>query len=307
MFSRAPRTSSRYLIGLLAMVAIAGASAQEPAHGALPTMGADPVTLSADLVKTGLYVIGGGGGNSLLRFSASGSILIDAKLPGNYRALMSQVRKISKLSDLPVRALILTDHHENHSGNSAQFAAAGIPIIAQENARQHLPAATAGATSPAAGKPPAPTVTYDRDYRLRMGGVEVQIFHFGNARTNGDSVVHFPDLKVVAVGDLFTPDAPEPDFSSGGSLVGWGPVLAQILKLDFDVVVPSTGPLVTRAALEAFKTKIDLLISRASTLVKNGVAKDQLMAQLKTDDLGWRLNFTGDPLDRFYAELSRIP
>jgi cyclase len=303
MFSRAPRTSSRYLIGLLAMVAIAGASAQEPAHGALPTMGADPVTLSADLVKTGLYVIGGGGGNSLLRFSASGSILIDAKLPGNYRALMSQVRKISKLSDLPVRALILTDHHENHSGNSAQFAAAGIPIIAQENARQHLPAATAGATSPAAGKPPAPTVTYDRDYRLRMGGVEVQIFHFGNARTNGDSVVHFPDLKVVAVGDLFSPGAPEPDFSGGGSLVGWGPVLAQILKLDFDVVVPSAGPLVTRAALETFKTKIDTLVSRASTLVKNGVARDQLMAQLMTDDLGWRLNFTGESLDRFYSEL----
>ena len=307
MFSRAPRASSRYLIGLLAMLAIAGASAQEPAHGALPTKGADPVALSADLVKTGLYVITGGGGNSLLRFSASGSILVDAKLPGNYRALMSQVRKISKLSDLPVRALILTDHHENHSGNSAQFTAAGIPLIAQENAKQHLPTTTAAASGAAAGKLPAPTVTYDRDYRLRMGGVEVRLFHFGNARTNGDTVVHFPDLKVVAVGDLFSVDAPEPDFSGGGSLVGWGPVLAQILKLDFDLVVPSAGPLVTRAALEAFKTKIDTLVSRASTLVKNGVAKDQLMAQLKTDDLGWRLNFTGEPLDRFYAELLQTP
>ena len=74
----------------------------------------------------------------------------------------------------------------------------------------------------------------------------------------------------VAVGDLFTANTPDPDFASGGSLVGWGPVLAQILKLDFDVVAPSTGPMATRADLEAFKTKIDTLVSRAAGLVKKG-------------------------------------
>ncbi len=87
--------------------------------------------------------------------------------------------------------------------------------------------------------------------------------------------------------------------------MNWGPALAQILKLDFDVVVPSAGPMVTRADLEAFKTKMDTLVSRATELVKKGVVKDQLMAQLKTDDLGWRFNFTGDQLDRFYNELSQ--
>src|SRR5450432_2106098 len=92
---------------------------------------------------------------------------------------------------------------------------------------------------------------------------------------------------------------------SGGSLAGWGPVLAQILKLDFDVVVPSKGPAITRADLEAFKTKIDTLASRATELVRTGVPKEQVMAQLQTDDLGWRLSFTIDPLDRFYAELSQ--
>jgi len=82
-------------------------------------------------------------------------------------------------------------------------------------------------------------------------------------------------------------------------------VLAQILKLDFDVVVPGSGSPVSRADLEALKAKIDTLVSRASELVKKGVPKDQLMAQLKTDDLGWQLNLTGDQLDGFYAELSR--
>ena len=63
--------------------------------------------------------------------------------------------------------------------------------------------------------------------------------------------------------------------------------------------------MVTRADLEAFKAKIDTLVSRATGLVEKGVTKDQLMAQLKTDDLGWRFDFTGDQLDRFHAELSR--
>jgi glyoxylase-like metal-dependent hydrolase (beta-lactamase superfamily II) len=129
--------------------------------------------------------------------------------------------------------------------------------------------------------------------------------HFGAAHTSGDTVVYFPNLKVVAVGDLFTPNTPEPDFSGGGSLVNWGLALTQILKLDFDAVVPSKGPVVTRAGLEAFKTKIDTLVSRATDLVKKGVSKDQLMAQLKTDDLGWQFSFTGDQLDRFYTELSQ--
>jgi cyclase len=131
------------------------------------------------------------------------------------------------------------------------------------------------------------------------------LFHFGNARTDGDTVVYFPNLKAVAVGDLFA-QTPDPDFAAGGSLVGWGPVLGEILKLDFDVAVPGTGPMVGRADVEAFKTKIDTLVSRATALVKKGVPKDQLMAQLKTDDLGWQFNFSGDRLDRFYDELSAI-
>jgi glyoxylase-like metal-dependent hydrolase (beta-lactamase superfamily II) len=227
-------------------------------------------------------------------------ILVDGKLPDNYRALMSQVRKLSKISDLPLRVLIVTDHHEDHTGNNAQFLAAGVQIIAQENVKHNLTT-----YNPPGGKVAPPTITYDHDRTLRLGGVEVQLLHFGNAHTSGDTVVYFPNLKVVAVGDLFTANTPDPDFSGGGSLVDWGPVLAQILKLDFDVVVPSTGPMVTRADLEAFKTKIETLVSRAIGLVKKGVTKDQLMDQLKTDDLGWQFHFTDDQLDRFYTELSQ--
>lgn len=252
--------------------------------------------LKAELIKTGLYLISGGGCNSLLRLSASGLIIVDGKLPGNYDVLLKQAHKIS---DQPVRVLINTDYHENHTGNNSKFLENATQILAQQNARQSLAAYNA-----AGGKAGMPTRTYDQHLTLRLGGIEAQVLHFGNAHTNGDTVVYFPNLRVVAVGDLFAP-TPDPDFSAGGSLVGWGPVLAEILKLDFDVVVPGAGPAVTRADLEAFQTRINTLVSRATLLVKSGVPRDKLMARLNTDDPGWRLNFTGDQLDHFYSELSR--
>jgi hypothetical protein len=81
--------------------------------------------------------------------------------------------------------------------------------------------------------------------------------------------VYSPNLRVVAPGDLFA-STPDPDFSAGGSLVGWGPVVAEILKLD--VVAPGSDPTVARAELQAYKTRIDLI---------------------------WRLSFSGDWLDDF--------
>jgi hypothetical protein len=83
-----------------------------------------------------------------------------------------------------------------------------------------------------------------------------------------------------------------------------GPVLDLLLKLDFEAVAPSVGPLVTRADLVAFKDNVDALTARAAALVKKGVAKDQFLAQLKTDDLGWRLNYTAEQIDLLYADLS---
>jgi cyclase len=299
MFPRSLRAIRRRLIGLLAMALAVAASAHGQQAKQPPAKSEGSVRLSADLVRTGLYVISGAGGNTLMRLSANGVILVDGKLPGNYRALMSQVRKINKISDLPVRVLIVCDHHDNHSGNNAQFLTSGIPIVAQAHAANRLPAYL-----PDNGKA-APIVTYDRAYTIRLGGIDAQLMHFGNAHTDGDTVVYFTNLKVVAVGDLFTPGTPDPDFSAGGSLVGWGPVLDEVLKLDFDVVVPSEGPTVTRVELEVFRAKVATLVSRAKVLVINGVAKNQLMAQLKTDDLGWHFKFTEAQLDDFYGELSK--
>ena len=129
--------------------------------------------------------------------------------------------------------------------------------------------------------------------------------HFGNAHTDGDTVVYFTNLKVVAVGDLFTPGTPEPDFSAGGSLVGWGPVLAQDSEAGLRRRGAEHGTDGDQGRPGSVQGQDRYAGFPRDALVKKGVAKDQLMAQLKTDDLGWRFSFTGDQLDRFYAELSR--
>ncbi len=287
------RARRPFTIVLLLTVLALAASAQYTQANDPPGSSA----LKAELVKTGLYLISGGGCNSLLRLSASGLIIVDGKLPGNYDALLQQAHKIS---DQPVRLLINTDYHQNHTGNNSSFLDDATQILAQENVKESLTA-----YNTAGGKAGLPTRTYDQHLTLKLGGIEAQVLHFGNAHTNGDTVVYFPNLRVVAVGDLFA-SVPDPDYSAGGSLAGWGRVLAEVLKLDFDVVVPGTGTTVTRADLQAFKERIDTLVSRATLLVRNGVPKDQLRAHLKTDDLGWSLDFTGDRLDHFYAEMSRV-
>jgi glyoxylase-like metal-dependent hydrolase (beta-lactamase superfamily II) len=279
---------------LLLMTAVA--FAQSTQHRDTPGETAGGQALTPTLVKTGLYMISGGGCNSLLRLSANGFILVDGKLPGTYDTILELAKKLS-YSEQPIRILINTDYHENHTANNAKFLEGGTAVVAHENVSKYM------ARHNPQAKSTAPSKTYENELTIRLGGVEARLLHFGNAHTNGDTVVYFPNLKVVAVGDLFA-QIPDPDFAAGGSLVAWGPVLDQILKLDFDVVVPGSGPSVSRADLQAFKTKIDTLVSRAAGLVKEGVPKGQLMSRLKTDDLGWRFSFTGRQLDRFYGELA---
>ena len=124
------------------------------------------------------------------------------------------------------------------------------------------------------------------------------------ARTRAATAsVYFPDVKVVATSDAVTTGTTGPlaDYAGGGSFVGFAPVLDAMLKLDFDTAIPGAGPVLTKADVQAFRAKIGTVIDRASALVKAGVAPDQLLMQLKTDDLGWAPRIP--MVDAFVAEL----
>lgn len=227
------------------------------AQPAVPGSPPAPAVFEARLLRTGLYTITGGGATSLLRLSAQGLVLVDAKAPGQYATLMSQIRRINRISDLPMRVVILTGDQDAQSGNHARFLAAGVPVIAPAGARLQEPAAApAASAASASAKPPAPIIRFEKDYQLRVGGAEVRVLHVGPAHASSDTVVHFPDLKVVAVGDLVPPEGGEPRVAEGGSLAGWATALDQVLQLDFDLAVPSSGPVLTRSELAAARARL---------------------------------------------------
>ena len=117
--------------------------------------------------------------------------------------------------------------------------------------------------------------------------------------------MYYPDLKVVLTSDAVTVGGMGPliDYPGGGSALEWKQVLDAMLKLDFDAAIPGNGPTLTKADIQAFRTKFDTVIDRAAEVVRKGVPKDQLLSQIKTDDIGWMLRIP--QVDPFYEELSR--
>ena len=95
-------------------------------------------------------------------------------------------------------------------------------------------------------QPGAPRVVFRPGPSVFLGGVEVRAYHFGRGHTNGDAVIYFPDLRVIHTGDLITEGMPVMDYRNGASAVEWVKVLDEILKLDFDIVIPGHGPLLTK-------------------------------------------------------------
>jgi glyoxylase-like metal-dependent hydrolase (beta-lactamase superfamily II) len=255
-------------------------------------------------VKPGLYLVTGAGGNSSVRVTSEGIILVDGKLPaeGNYDKLMELIKSVS---NQPIKYMLLTHHHQDHTGNNDKFLALGIPVIAHENLKSNL------VTYAATPKPASPSVTYSKDYTVKLGGVTVEAHHFGRAHTSGDTVVYFPDLKVVAVSDVLTVGspagsrAPLADYAGGGSLVEWPAVLDAILKLDWDLAIPGNDDPQPRSYVQSYRDNIARFVDRGKAAVKMGVPKDQLLASIKTDDLPFKINLQAAALDGFYDELSK--
>lgn len=258
-----------------------------------------------EMLKPGLFLVTGAGGNTSVRVTKAGLIVVDTKNLGVnfYNDLMAQIKTVS---DMPVKFVIVTHHHQDHSGNIQSFKDSGATVIANEGLAKALET-----YAPAQGKPGQPTIKYAKDYTVKLGGVKVQVHHYGRGHTGGDSIVYFPDLRVVQTGDVVVGVVPNIDFPFGGSAIEWQTQLNDIAKLNFDMLIPGhSAPnqtTMTRDDFMKFKTNFDTIVARAKELVKAGTPKEQLIAKIKTDDLGWNINNAqwNQParLDAFYDEM----
>jgi glyoxylase-like metal-dependent hydrolase (beta-lactamase superfamily II) len=236
-------------------------------------------------LKPGLFLITGGGANTLVRVTTEGLIVVDTKNPGDvqFNELSAQIKT---LSPLPVKWVINTQHHPDHVGNNQKFLDAGAQILALEALKTFM--ASDPRTSAIPGRP---TQTFTKDYVLKFGGAEVQAHFYGRGHTGDDTMVYFPDAKVVMVSDQMADGNPIVDWANGGSWVEWSKTLEGVLKLDFETAIQGRGEPKTRADVQAFKNKVDLVISRATDAIKAGATKETLASQVKTDDLApWTLN-----------------
>ncbi|MDB5458275.1 MAG: beta-lactamase domain protein [Caulobacteraceae bacterium] len=298
------------LAGLLAAstALIAGAAlAQAPAAPAAPR--APPPPMEIQKVRPNLYFIVGGGGNSELLVTSDGALLVDTKNMNDkdYGDLM---KLIGSVTDKPVKVVVDTHHHADHTGNNEKFIAAGAKVIGQETMPEIFKNYT---TRLAPHTPASPTTLYAKTMDVRLGKSQAKLYHFGPGHTGADTVVYFPAQKAIAFGDLLVSSPTVPNYDAGnarGSLLGFDRALGEGLKLKWDVAFPGHGdkPL-TRDEVKAYKVKIDQLISRIRDSINAGTPKDKLIASLKTDDLGFKIGgqFWAPPerVDALVEELSR--
>lgn len=285
----------------LSLAAVLAAAASAAAAQAPPP----PAPQAVKMVKPGLFMVTGAGGNVAVRITSDGLVVVDTK--NNGQAFYDDLRgRIATISAQPVKWVVNTHHHGDHTGNNARFVADGARLVGHANLVRELDKFVAPANNPTAVAPAKPSVTYTSRHRIALGGKAVQLLHFSNAHTSGDTIVYFPDLKVVAMGDEFVGNTPFIDYPGGTNLAGWVNSLDQVLKLDWDTAIAGHGdnPM-TRADMTAFRDKLKALRERAREQVRAGVPKDRLIASIKTDDLWpFAANYwNAARLDGLYAEV----
>ena len=271
------------------------------AIGQVPQGGPPPAAMTIDLVKPGLYAILNPGSNTLaVRVTNDGVLLVDDMFERHYDQIIALVKRVTSQ---PVKYVVSTHHHGDHTGGNIRFLQSAT-IVGHKNAR----AAMMRATPQMPGPPP---VTYTTEAAIHLGNVEVQLHHVGAGHTNGDTIVYFPDLRVVATGDLFTVTGQIPpiDYANGGTALAWPATLDRVLQFDFDTVIPGHGPVSTRPDVQRHKEKLQTLQTRTRELIKQGVPKTEYLGRLKIDDLGFKVgpdsNFARNAAGLFYDELAQ--
>ena len=274
---------------VVSVMALSGPlSAQQP-----PAASAPPDFSKVEIKITGLgdnvHMLEGQGGNITVAVAKDGIIMVD----GEYAPLHDKIKAaIATFSKLPIKYLINTHYHADHTGGNEPFANDGVIIVAQENVRNRLEAGSTngltGAKTPPAPKAALPSDTYTNFSKIRLSGRVADLKHIANAHTDGDTYVWFKTANVLATGDTFTNGRyPNIDFANGGNIDGMIAAADAYLKLTNakTKIVPGHGPLADKAALVAYRTMMVTARQRMQSLVKAGKSEDDVVAAKPFTDL----------------------
>ncbi|MEK9966827.1 MAG: MBL fold metallo-hydrolase [Rhodospirillaceae bacterium] len=228
-------------------------------------------------IKDGIHVIMGRGGNIGVSVGEDGVFMIDDQFAPATEAILGQVKTVT---DQPVRFLVNTHFHRDHTGGNENLGKAGVLIFAHDNVRARLLAGDAPADA-------LPVVTFNDTTTFHMNGQTVRVFHTANAHTDGDAMIHFQEADVIHMGDTFFNDFyPFIDSRSGGSIEGVFRSIDLVLELaDAEtVIIPGHGPIADRDDLIAYRDMLMKARDAISPLIADGKFVEEIVAAAPTKE-----------------------
>ncbi|HXF05718.1 MAG TPA: MBL fold metallo-hydrolase [Blastocatellia bacterium] len=278
------------------------------------------------------YVLIGRGGNVSFTITDDGVLVVDDKFDDVAQEIIAEVKKVT---EKPIRFLINTHHHQDHTGGNRTFLKIAT-LIAHHNVRKNLVLTREQAlrtlperiaqlerqlaeaernNSPQAAQVRTqlenarnalasarqvrieeilPTLTFDSEVRLYLGGEEIHVFHVKRGHTDGDSIIYFTRQKVLHMGDLFVNGTfPFIDVNGGGSSREWIETLDAVLqRIDpATQIIPGHGDVGTVANLREFRQYLSDLRAAVKEAIEKGLTKEQAQASIKLDKYRWTAGF----------------
>ncbi len=295
-----PRSKVRNVVLYAALVVLcpgfAGvASAQNP----------DSVRITTERLAPGMYVLFGEGGNIGLAVGPDAVFVVDDQFAPLTPKILAA---IAAITDQPVRFLVNTHWHFDHSGGNEHMGQAGALLVAHDNVRRRMSTRQfieflkrEELPSPAGA---LPVVTFNDVMTFHLNGGEITAIHLPAAHTDGDAAIYFRGSNVLHTGDVYVQYGfPFIDVSSGGSLDGMIRGADTMIGLinDSTKVIPGHGQIADRAALRAYRNRLATIRDRVRKLAAAGASLDRILASKPTRefDAEWSKGFvTGDDFVR---------
>jgi glyoxylase-like metal-dependent hydrolase (beta-lactamase superfamily II) len=240
-------------------------------------------SITAARLADNLFHIAGAGGNVILLTAPDGALMVNGGLPERSAELMTVVAE--QTAGARVTTLVNTDWHLEHTGSNETLGEAGATILAHEHTKQYLATEMHVDWQKKVYKPrPAkalPTRTFYNAGSLTVGKTRVEYGPLGQAHTDGDIFVHFPDANVLVAGDVLSVGKyPIADYRSGGWLGGLMTATKTLLDMANAEtrVVPGVGPIQTKADLQAQFDMLSAVRERFVKMMRQGMGSEEMLA-----------------------------
>jgi cyclase len=213
------------------------------------------------------------GGNATAYVTDAGVILIDSKSDREHDDLIA---KLKTVTDKPIKYVVLTHNHGDHTGGAAKLAAMGVSVVISNADRGNMVRA---------GDKYVPDFGYIGQAELTLAGKTAELRQF-RGHTRGDTAVYLPAARTMVLGDLLTTADTNPmivHYADGGSWTDWTISIDQILKMDFDNVIPGHGPMITKQRLVEMREKYGMIMQRIHTMVREKRTEQEIQQALMKD------------------------